>query len=173
MDRLEEINKNAIFKKIDNIINKDGSVKCNDLIDAISQSKESDKRLINGWSNDLINCKILKCNNVMRKCRVFTPIGIIKYIHIGKIYSYKNVCLYFKTEPIDEKINEINKCMKTKKIFYTKKIMKWLFEKRKQNKILGEEVFINEFLIWIKNYDDEDINKEKQKYLLEFKFENI
>lgn len=170
MDALKEINRKAVFSKLDKIMLNEGHVKCNDLIDVLSTAKESDKRMINGWGADFIYVKFMKCGSVNRACRVFTPPGIVKYIHAGHIYSYENACLYFKTEPIDKKAVELKKCLCKPNVFHTYKIMKFLFNKRKQSKLLGKTVFIQELINWLDDYENDDIIEENKKYLLEFNF---
>lgn len=170
MDKLSELNRNAIFEKLSNLPVIENTIRCNDLIDAISTAKERDKRLINNYTKEeMITMKVL-VNGKIKNCRMFTELGIARYVQEGKIYSYENVCQYFEIpikNPFDQ---EIKKCFEGKQ-FNTKKILKWLYEKRKQDKNLPELIEPKQFVIWLKQVKKSakksDMNQLKKQYIID------
>ena len=142
-------------------------IQCNEIINAISTSVARDKRIINGYSKDEMVTQKIKVNGVLRNCRMFTIQGIERYIQEGNIYSYENVCEYFGVDTLDPKNKEIIKYMDKKNKFITKKILKWLFGKRKQDKSLGKSIKYDELVEWMKDYED-DIDDDKYKFVMEF-----
>jgi hypothetical protein len=168
MNKLLEINRLGIYKKLDSVtcikVNNEVLYKCNDVIDAISDAKVRDKRLINDYGVDIM---VLQCRVGKRliSCRFFNTNGIKRYLNEGKIYDYQNACSYFKIEPRDlekEKLNkELTQCGNN-----TKKLLKWLYEKRKCVMKLGDVVNYKELVKWIEDNDEMDnINLDKFNYL--------
>jgi hypothetical protein len=167
MNKMKEINRMVVYSKLDNIHIYHNHIRCNDIIETLSEAKSRDKRLINDWGETEIIIRSVDVDGTLRKCRMFTPLGVIKYVHVGKIYSYVNVCNYFKTEPINKKNLELLKCMNKDKIFETKKILKWLFERRKQTKTLGKTVELNQLKKWINDYEFDDIDEDRKQMVLD------
>jgi len=171
MDELKEANKDAIYEKLANLRVVEETIRCNDLIEAISTSVSRDKRLINTYKpNELCRRKVI-VGNTLRNCRMFTLAGIHRYIQEGKIYSYENVCEYFGLEPADPLLDEMYACLNEQDLFITKKILKWLFGKRKQCKELGITVDHVTLLDWMANYVDE-IPAEKYKLVSEIEYDD-
>ena len=171
MAKLLEINRLAIFAKLDKVRKKEIKATvyylCNDVIDAISDAKPRDKRIINEYSDDEVttfNCNI---DGMIRVCRFFSYKGICRYVHTGHVYSYVNVCKYFKLEPIDKKDlamkKEVEMC-KEDGVYITKKILQWICDKRKSDKTLGDKVDKAALLEWIKLNSD-SVNQDKVKYI--------
>lgn len=168
MDHLLAVNKQAINKKLDAVkrVNDNSCIlyNCNDIIDALSDAKVRDKRLINDYGKEYVLVRSIKIKNVSRACRFFTLKGIERYLNEGKIYSYKNACEYFsisdRNKQHDKYKEQLEKCKESEEYYNTKKILKWLYEKRKSIKALGETTTIKNLLEYIefdiKKYNSKD-----------------
>jgi hypothetical protein len=150
MDKLLSINKSAISNKLDKVKRikyKNGNTlySCNDMIEFLSESKSRDKRLINDYTKEQVVVRNIDVSGVLRACRFFTILGIERYLNEGKIYSYSNACAYFfipvKNKKHEQYSLELTKCQVGNK-YDTKKLLRWLFEKRKSIKSLGIETTI-------------------------------
>ena len=156
-----------LFRSKVNIISDHDRVryKCNDIITAISNSVERDKRLINEYEQDEIIVRSTRTNGTLRKCRFFTVKGLERYVHEGKIYSYVNVCEYFNFIPKDKQHDkwkeEVDKCRQANE-FITKKILKWVCEKRKIAKELGNVVNATALIKWLASTEH---NESKAQWL--------
>lgn len=172
MDDLQLANKTDVFEKLANLVVVRETIRCNDLIDAISTSVSRDKRLINNYTPEQMIKHDVQVGNTLRSCRMFTMEGIKRYVHEGKIYSYKNVCEYFGLSPIDPLIAEMDKCkVPGSETFMTKKMLKWLFDKRKQTKELKSTVSLDKLRQWLVPYKNQ-INSDKYKLLAALQLSN-
>lgn len=172
IDELLNLNKKTIFDKLDKIPVYDGYIKCNDLFDAISTAIIRDKRLINSYNGEdskysEVVRKMIPVGKTKRKCRCFTTRGIARYIHEGKLINYKTVCEYYRVEPIDREIEILRKMLIKDDVFDTKKILKWLFGKRKQIKQLGKTININVLCIWLNKYENNDVIIARKNKILQ------
>lgn len=175
MDELHAINRAAIFDKLSKVRCIDNTWIACDVIKALSESIVSDTRLINNFNDDEMIVKKLK-----RKYRCLTIKGIEKYLNLGKCYSYNNACAYFKIEPINKNTekfkNDILSFTVTDKISFTvtdnnsetyyttKKILRWLCDKRKQDSTLSDTIAHSDILYWCK-HNLKCITNEKFEYL--------
>jgi hypothetical protein len=171
IDKLQEINRKGLFEKLNKCYKTEvGDYVCNDIIEAISEMKTRDKRLINKYADDEVFVQILKIRGQPRNnYRVFTEKGIRRYIHEGKLYNYKNVCEYFGVAPIDKTIDEIKNLEFERGKYDVKRVLKWLYERRKQNKALGEVITKAKLLTWLTSaplLKDVDINIRKKNILI-------
>jgi hypothetical protein len=163
-----ELNQQVLFSKLDRIPKIDNVyVRCNDLIDVVSDAKIRDKRLINDYGSDLVIIKKIKVKGVLRECRCFTRMGLETYIHNGKLYDYKNVCAYYQVTMKDFIADELKSLVVEEEddevYFNTKQILKWLFEKRKSDKSLGDKISMTDLREWIKNHNTRDANEKKKQ----------
>lgn len=176
INSLLAINKKAIFDKLDKVEKKDNTYKVIDLIAALSTSIDRDRGIVNNYLPDEVFIRRVKCNGILRAARFFTLKGIARYLHEGKIYSYKNACEYFKVEPKDleeEKLLNELKDMKVNSLdgsvlYDTKRLLRWLFEKRKSAKHLGDECSATTMLEYIDSLDEDElmiVNSRKLKIL--------
>jgi hypothetical protein len=168
MDKLLDYNRQALFEKLRQVQVIDGTYKVNDIIDCLSSNKERDRRYVNKFEEDEIVIKNIKSKGYIRKVRFFTIRGIERYLNEGKVFSYKNACEFFKIAPrdlVEEKELDLLKTMYDSDIFQTKQILKWIFEKRKQIKKLGETCTIAELLEVLEEYD---IDAHKLQLLKKF-----
>jgi hypothetical protein len=176
---IRNINKESLYKKLENVEKIKDCYKANDVIDILSNNKERDKRLIGGYTRDEVVLKKTICNGFLRTTRFLTQKGIERYLHEGKIFSYENACSYFAVKPKDLDIEKWNIQLEKIKIddedniteYKTSLILKWLFEKRKFCKTLGENVSIESLLEWIDDAGivDEISNKKKLNHLRDMK----
>jgi hypothetical protein len=179
MDDFILCNKKAIFSKLDNIIvetqlydpiqKKERLIyRCNTVIDQISTKPVRDKRLISDYNDDEVIC--IRSNvdtDKKRKYRYFTIKGLERYIHEGKIYGYNNVCEYYGFTPIDKEMLYIVELFK-EGLCEQKKLLKWVFGKRKQNIRLPDKITLNEFADWLDQYKKDDINVLKKNKILKY-----
>ena len=168
-----DVNRKAIFDKLDRvtIIESDGKKLyiANDIIDAISELKIRDKRLINDWTEEYIKIvKYAKPNDQIRTYRVFTKEGITKYLAEGKIYSYKNACEYFGISFTNKQYNtwenDLNKFQLTDGNHDLRKILRWIYEKKKSCERFPDEISWTDLIKKIEN-SNTDYNTEKLQWL--------
>ncbi len=164
---LKKVNRDAIYDRLDNLKRVDGCLKCNDVFNALSSSITRDKRLINDYTEDEVVLKYDLVNKRSVKSRYFTPEGMSRYIHEGKIICYEIVCEYFDINPIDKDIETIMGFMINDKTFETKLILKWLFGKKKSVKVLKTYVNIEILAVWLSNYKSSDIIANRRNKILE------
>jgi len=159
MQKLKNINRDAIFEKLANLKVIENTIQCNALINAISTAVSRDKKLINNYSQNEVIVSLIKTdNNKLRYCRMFTVDGIKRYVHEGKIYSYLNVCEYFGIKPIDKLAVELKKCMTDNGLFITIKILRWLFETQKRTTKLPKKTSYEKLIEWINTQSINNIN---------------
>ncbi len=164
---LENVNREIIYDKLDNIKRVDGCLKCNDIFAVLSSSITRDKRLINDYTEDevVIKYDLIKKRHI--KCRYFTPEGISRYIHEGKVICYEIVCEYFDVNPIDREVETIMGFMINENTFDTKAVLKWLFGKKKSVKVLKTYVNIKILALWLNNYTNDDIIANRRAKILQ------
>lgn len=165
MEALELANKTAIFEKLAGLRVINETIRCNDLIELVSTAISRDKRLINSYSSEQMVTRLVSTNGVLRSCRMFTVAGIERYVHEGRLYSYKNVCKYFGLTPINPLIGQLRKCMVGDQ-YNTKKVLKWLFDRRKQASELDTIISRDKLLTWLAPYKA-DLNCDKFTVLTE------
>lgn len=144
---VNEINKLALVKKIQTIqthkVSDDLLYACTDVINALSNSIIRDLRYINDFSTDEI--KVIQVLRVktskLVKLRFFTKVGLTRYLHEGKVYSYKLACEYFSVQTIDltslAHAKTIAKFRNSDNLYNVNQTLKWIFEKRKSCKSLN------------------------------------
>lgn len=146
-----DVNRKAIFDKLDTVIvikpdQSDAKLYLvNDVIDAISELKVRDKRLVNDWSDDYIGLvKYAKPGDQMRTYRAFTQLGITRYLAEGKIYSYKNACEWFGTVPKNKQHevweSDLKKYQLADGSHDLRKILRWVYEKKKSCERFPDEI---------------------------------
>lgn len=149
IDSLLDYNKQALFTKIKTVKVIRNTYRANELIDVLSSMPDRDKRIISEYEKDEVLIRRTQCKGVLRMTRFLTEKGVSRYLHEGKVFSYKNACEFFKVEPRDlekEKLERELELMKEEEnsddnetpLYNTKKLLRWLFEKRKSAKVLGE-----------------------------------
>lgn len=147
---LLDLNKTALHTKLKNQVQKIGDLHVtNDIIDALSNQKERDRRLVNDYTEDEIKTYTIKRTSGLKSVRMFTKKGLERYVHEGKLYDYANACRYFNIPPINQQTIEYNKFLESiesDKKYKTNSLLKWLFGKRKMCKALGEYCTIDEIL---------------------------
>jgi hypothetical protein len=152
---LISINKKALNDKISklNIIN--NHYPANDLINIISNSKETDKRLINDFIKDIeIVIYKTKHNNRIKSLRYFTELGIKRYLKEGKIFSYNLICEIFQIIPTDKeqiKLEKILKKAKNKNLYKTSIMLKWIYNTRKQSILLKNEAELKDIIQFVES----------------------
>jgi len=166
MEELKLQNKIYIFNKLDDINNKDNFICCNDLFNIISSSIASDRRLINSYDKDEVILMWKKNNGKLRNCRFFTHKGLVRYLSEGKIFNHKNVCEYFNVDIIDKELIKIYKYKNIDGTFDTKKILKWLFGKRKACSSLNKFISLEELSEWLIEYKKNDILINRKNKIL-------
>lgn len=172
LSSLHDYNRKALFDKIDGVRKIDNTYRATALIDVLSSAPERDKGIIKNYEKDEVMIRRVQCKGILRITRFFTLKGIARYLHEGKVFSYKNACAYFEIEPRDlekEKLSEELSSIKMDNDKYnTKKLLKWLFEKRKSAKVLGESCTISKLLEFVDDLhidDKEAINSAKLSLL--------
>lgn len=173
MDALLELNKQGLFSRLAKVRHTDEFYVANELIDVLSERKERDKRLVNDYSKDEIQtCKIRRPSG-LKTVRMLTKKGIERYLHEGKLFDYKNACSYFSVTPVDKTTlaftEELRSFMTSEDdagTYNTKKILKWLFDKRKSCVVLGNDTTIENV---VKIFGSrQDANQDKLRFLKEF-----
>lgn len=159
IESLLDYNKQVLHEKIRNVKIIRNTYRANDLIDVLSSAPDRDKRLISCYENDEVLIRRTQCKGVLRMTRFLTLKGITRYLHEGKVFSYKNACSYFHVEPRDLEKEKLQKELQLYKIddkYNTKKILRWLFEKRKSAKLLGDICTINQLVEYIDDLPDDE-----------------
>ena len=167
MEEFILINQRALFSKLDTCRKIDNLYNCNDIIEILSESKSRDVRLINDYDISEVVIKKVFVDSQYRRMRYFTQLGICKYLHEGKIYSYTNACAYFSVIPINKEHLKWKKTVDAFIVdgsFITSNILKWLFEKKKSCVALGVYVSIDKLKIYLDSTNT--YNKERAKWLL-------
>jgi hypothetical protein len=159
---LVDLNVTSLHNKIAAVKNIRGTYRANDLIDVVSESPERDKRLINSYATDEVMIRRIKCKGYLRTTRFFTKKGIARYVVEGKLFNYKNVCAFFGIEPRDLEREKLEQELADLQddddpnLYDVKKVLRWLFEKRKSNKALGEHADLVAIYGWINTLDDDE-----------------
>jgi hypothetical protein len=172
MQEFLDINRNSLHEKLSKVKKVKNCYRADEVIEILSNSAVRDKRLINNYTDEEVVVLDVKTKGYTRKARFFTKTGISKYLSEGKVFSYINACKFFEVEPedLDKKKmkEELKKCIvnSEKLTFNTKATLKWLFEKRKSVKHLGEECSYDELLKWMNTVV---VNEKKLELLKEMK----
>ena len=168
MDDLHDYNRKALHEKISKVKTIRDTYRANEMIDVLSSAPDRDKGIINNYDSDEVLIRRIQCKGVTRMTRFFTLKGIARYLHEGRVFSYKNACSFFNVQSRDlvkEKlISELDACTEDNCLYNTKKLLKWLYEKRKSAKILGESCKISDVLEFATD-DMIDLNADKIKLL--------
>ena len=172
MESLLLLNKQATFAKLQNIQCVNGLYVANDIIDVLSDQRNTDRTMLNSYTEDEIRVYKIHRKSGTRLVRLFTIKGLARYLHEGKIYAYETACEYFGVQPIDRAKARYEvelSSMRCTKIcdttkYDTKKILKWLFNKRKSCKALGETTTVKDIVNMFIN--DDQIDDHKFKYLV-------
>ena len=175
MEAFLELNKQVLHTRITTVQHVKDLYVASDLIDVLSNQKERDRRIINDYAEDEIKIYKIQRPGGLKTVRMFTKKGIERYLHEGKLYDYQNACSYFSVIPVDKvrqgyqtdlesfSINNNSDATQEKKYgtkkYDTKKLLKWLFGKRKMCKSLGDQTSIVEVLEVFGTSDDADQNK--------------
>lgn len=164
-EALLELNKTALFDKLDLVQRVGNLYVANDIIEALSNQKERDKRLINDYNSDEVQTYKIKRGKLVRLVRMLTIQGIARFLSEGKLYDQKNACLYFKVELPKKDVfaEELSKCEISDNVYTTNKLLKWLFQKRKMCKELGPTTTITDVLSVFA--DNPDADQDRLKYL--------
>jgi hypothetical protein len=178
MDELKKINRYDIFTKLDNVTIQDTHIMCNELIDIVSISKARDRRVINDYADDEIIVQMSKINGKLHRYRYFTRKGLLRYIQEGHIYNYKNVCAYYGIRVRNFEHDEFDKLFKNSDKDAdndadnvtnggnSKKVLKWIFKKRKQSKLLPNIITKKQLLEWLKLYDKDDLSMARKNKIM-------
>jgi hypothetical protein len=161
------VNQRALFTKLDTVRKIDKLYNCNDIIEILSESKARDMRLINDYDISEVVIKKVFINTQTRRLRYFTLLGIAKYLHEGKIYSYANACAYFSVQPINKEHAKWKKTVDSYVVdglFATGNILKWLFEKKKSCMALDNYISIDKLKVYLDSTNG--YNEERAKWLL-------
>jgi nitrite reductase/ring-hydroxylating ferredoxin subunit len=164
MEDLALINKEAIFDKLSSLKIFEETIRCSDLIDAISISISRDKRIISKYTLDEMIIMKVDVEGTLRNCRMFTDIGIARYIQEGKIYAYENVCEYFGVETVNPYDEQVVKCLDGEGVFNTKKILNWLYGRRKKDKSAGLSMTFDKLIEWLDSNDG--VIEERRRYIM-------
>lgn len=173
MEALLELNKQGLHTRLAKVQHVKDLYVASDLIDTLSNQKERDRRLINDYSEDELKTYKIQRPGGLKTVRMLTKKGIERYLHEGKLFDYNNACSYFSVIPIDKVkqgyiadlesfLSNTNTTKKdnvkkdTIKKYDTKKLLKWLFGKRKMCKALGDQTSIAEVLEIFGTSEDAD-----------------
>ncbi len=173
MEKLADLNRAALYKRLDKVQKESELYVALDLIDTLSMQKERDRRLINNYSDsEMVTLKTSRKGRT-KMVRMFTLAGIEKYLYEGRVYDYENACSYFGIKPknkltenfeMDIKSMQRPDCACSVATYDTKKMLKWLFGKRKSCKELGDQMTIDTLL---KRFGDSDeVITERMQFLL-------
>ena len=158
MEALLELNKQGLHTRLAKVQHIKDLYVASDLIDILSNQKERDRRIINDYSEDELKTYKIQRPGGLKTVRMLTKKGIERYLHEGKLFDYNNACSYFSVIPIDKVkqgyqadlesfLSTTNTTKKDNvKKYDTKKLLKWLFGKRKMCKALGDQTSIAEVL---------------------------
>jgi hypothetical protein len=165
---LLELNKNVLHDKLSKLKKYNDLYVAKDLIDILSDQKERDTRVINEFTDEEIKVHTVRRKSGLKSVRLFTAKGIERYLHEGKLFDYQNACSYFNV-PAKDKVAESYSAFlseiydSTTKKYNTKKILKWLFEKRKMCKSLGDYTTLGAVISIFKQ--SPDVVPEKLKFI--------
>lgn len=160
MEALLELNKQGLHTRLAKVQHIKDLYVASDLIDILSNQKERDRRIINDYSEDELKTYKIQRPGGLKNVRMFTKKGIERYLHEGKLFDYNNACSYFSVIPIDKVkqgyIADLESFLSNTKKYDTKKLLKWLFGKRKMCKALGDQTSIAEVLEIFGTSEDAD-----------------
>jgi len=181
MEALLELNKQGLHTRLAKVQHIKDLYVASDLIDILSNQKERDRRIINDYSEDELKTYKIQRLGGLKTVRMLTKKGIERYLHEGKLFDYNNACSYFSVIPIDkvkqgyladlesflsdtnttkkDNVKKDNVKKDTIKKYDTKKLLKWLFGKRKMCKALGDQTSIAEVLEIFGASEDADQSK--------------
>jgi hypothetical protein len=161
-------NKAALYAKLDNVQKIKELYVSNDIIEVLSNKKERDMNMINVYDSDEVQIYTIKRTTGLKAMRFFTRKGLIRYLHEGKLYDYQTACEYFGVQPLDKQAIEYQKYLESiydpdVKKYKTSTLLRWLFNKRKMCKELGDYTSLTDVL---KLFDDaEGADQSKLNYL--------
>jgi hypothetical protein len=160
IESLLDYNKQVLYEKIRSVKVIRNTYRANDLIDVLSSAPDRDKRIIADYEKDEVLIRRTQCKGVLRMTRFFTLKGVTRYLHEGKVFSYKNACSFFNVEPKDlekEKLEkELSNYEEEDGTYNTKRLLRWLFEKRKSAKALGESCSIEKIIEFVNELPEEE-----------------
>lgn len=161
MEALLELNRQGLHTRLAKVQHVKDLYVASDLIDTLSNQKERDRRIINDYSEDELKTYKIQRPGGLKTVRMLTKKGIERYLHEGKLFDYQNACSYFSVIPIDKVkqgyLTDLESFLSTAekkdttkkdnvKKYDTKKLLKWLFGKRKSYKALGDQTSIAKIL---------------------------
>lgn len=131
--------------------------KCKDIFEILSDSVACDQRMVNAYDEtEIVVSDIPSSNGAVRRCRLFTRKGLVRYIHEGKITEYENACIWLGEQPRNKLVEVVRGMLSVEtRSFKTRQILKWLFQRRKYDKLLGENVSCNTLWNWMQLYKDQ------------------
>ena len=160
IESLLDYNKQALYDKIRSVKVIRNTYRANDLIDVLSSAPDRDKRIIADYEKDEVLIRRTQCKGVLRMTRFFTLKGVTRYLHEGKVFSYKNACSFFGITPKDLEKEKLEKELANYKEedgnYNTKRLLRWLFEKRKSAKVLGESCSIEKIIEFVNELPEEE-----------------
>lgn len=161
IDSLVDYNKIVLHEKIAAVKSIRNTYRADDLINVLSSAPDRDKGIINNFEKDEVLIRRIQCKGVLRMVRFFTMKGVARYLHEGRVFSYKNACSFFNIEPRDlekEKlVASLNSIKELDGTYNTKKLLKWLFEKRKSAKQLGDSCTLSKMLEFVDTLHEDDM----------------
>ncbi len=155
MEALLAHNKKALFAKLDAVPRIDDNICAVDLIKAVSDRVECDRRYIHKFTPDQML--------VLKNKRYLTVEGTKRYIHEGHLFAYATVCEYFKVEPVLPYKEELAG-LKKEGGYDTKRILRWLYDRRKYSSKLDPCITLKELVLFATNVAP-DCNGEKLAYI--------
>lgn len=186
-ESLIKLNKEHLYAKLDKVQKINKLYVAGDLIEVVSQQKERDKRIINGYTQDELVTHKIKRKDGLKTVRMFTKAGIARYLAEGKLYDLKSTSEYFsiqvvKPDPLAESLKKCHveleqqdevkndettkdkvKHAEPQKLYKTKALLKWLFGKRKSCKQLGETTDLASVIELFS--DDDSVIDERFRFL--------
>lgn len=165
MDNLVKDNEKMIFAKLDNLNKYQNMYICCEVLKLLSQSINSDKVMISSWDANHVIVKEFKLGTI-RKRRVFRKKGFRRYLSEGNIRWKPTVFKYFGLNEKDPDQEYLEKHLIDGK-FNTKLILKWIFQKRKQCKALGNNVALMTLIEWL-DYHNKPVPLAKKNALRKF-----
>lgn len=123
-------------------------------------------------NNDLIVKQNLIINNAIRSCLYFTREGLAKFLHENDVRKYEDMCQYFGIVAVnkqwykwDAQLDKFAVCVDGCKKYDTKLLLRWLFDKRKSIKILGEHTTIETLMKTLSEEELTVIDEFKKDYM--------
>ena len=161
-------NKTALFTKLDAVQKIKELYVANDIINVLSSHASRDLSIISAYSDEEVKIFTTKRATGLKAVRFFTRQGLIRYLHEGKLINYQLACEYFGVAPLDKQSIEFANYLRSiydadSNKYKTSTLLRWLFNKRKTCKSLGDYTTINDVLDTFGNSDE--IDESKLNYL--------